>query len=137
MQFAGCGNITLSYSPTNLGTFPPGSFPVGVTPVTVTATDKDGNKTNCTFTVTVTDTTPPVRSGGQPPGTLAAGTTTATLQVTTNEAATCKYATSPGVAYASMTGTFSTTTGLAHTAALTGLTNLLLRADGFRTGKLP
>ncbi len=60
VQFAGCGDVTLTYSPENIGTFPPGSFPVGVTPVTVTATDKDGNKTNCTFTVTVTDTTPPV-----------------------------------------------------------------------------
>ena len=61
VQFAGCGNITLSYSPAPPagGIFPAGSFPVGVTPVTVTATDSDGHSTNCTFTVTVTDTTPP------------------------------------------------------------------------------
>ncbi len=60
VQFAGCGDVTLTYSPENIGTFPPGSFPVGVTPVTVTATDKDGNTTNCTFSITVTDTAPPV-----------------------------------------------------------------------------
>ena len=55
VQFAGCGDVTISYAPA-----PGTSFPVGVTPVTVTATDKDGNTTNCTFNVTVTDTTPPV-----------------------------------------------------------------------------
>lgn len=57
--FAGCGDVTLSYEPANLGVFPAGSFAVGVTPVKVTATDKDGNTTNCTFTVTVLDTTLP------------------------------------------------------------------------------
>jgi hypothetical protein len=34
-------------------------LPGGVTPVTVTATDKDGNTTNCVFTVTVLDNTSP------------------------------------------------------------------------------
>jgi len=39
---------------------PSGSqFPGGVTTVTVTATDASGNTTNCTFTVTVVDKTPP------------------------------------------------------------------------------
>ena len=36
------------------------SFFVGVTPVTYTATDAAGNTTTCTFTVTVTENTPPV-----------------------------------------------------------------------------
>lgn len=63
----GCGNITVSFNPPPLTNaagivvpFPPGSFPVGPNLVTVTATDKDGNTTNCTFNVIVTDTTPPV-----------------------------------------------------------------------------
>jgi hypothetical protein len=58
----GCGNITVSFSPPAPagGTFPAGSFPVGNNIVTVTATDKDGNTTNCTFNVVVTDTTAPV-----------------------------------------------------------------------------
>jgi len=62
VQVAGCGNISVSYVPAPLpgGVFPAGSFPVGVTPVTVTATDGDGNSTSCSFTVTVTDTVPPV-----------------------------------------------------------------------------
>src|SRR5258706_3619067 len=34
----------------------PISFPVGVTTVTNTATDASGNRSSCTFTVTVTDT---------------------------------------------------------------------------------
>ncbi len=62
VQYAGCGNITIAYSPPLPpgGWFPAGAFPVGVTPVTVTATDSDGHTTNCTFTVTVTDTTAPL-----------------------------------------------------------------------------
>jgi ELWxxDGT repeat protein len=39
---------------------PPGAlFPLGVTPVPVTATDAAGNTSDCTFRVTVRDTTPP------------------------------------------------------------------------------
>src|SRR6266542_2354884 len=36
------------------------AFPVGVTTVTNTATDRSGNSSQCTFTVTVNDTLPPV-----------------------------------------------------------------------------
>jgi HYR domain len=36
------------------------SFPVGTTTVNATATDAAGNSSNCSFTVTVTDITPPV-----------------------------------------------------------------------------
>ena len=69
------------------------------------------------------DTTPPVVSGGQPSGSLAAGTTQTTLQVATNEAATCRYSTTSGTAFASMTNTFATTGGTAHSTPFTGLTN--------------
>jgi gliding motility-associated-like protein len=42
-------------------------FPVGATtPVTYTATDKNGNKATCTFTVTVEDKTPPEFQDFQP-----------------------------------------------------------------------
>ncbi len=52
--FAGCGDVRTEFNP------PPGTrFAVGTTPVTVTATDRDGNVTNCVFTVTVQDTVPP------------------------------------------------------------------------------
>ncbi|MBI4093036.1 MAG: hypothetical protein HY420_03890 [Candidatus Kerfeldbacteria bacterium] len=44
------------------------------------------------------DTVPPTISNGQPTGTLPAGTTSTTISVTTNEAATCRYSTTPNVA---------------------------------------
>ena len=69
------------------------------------------------------DNTPPVLSGGQPSGQLAAGTTQATLQVTTNENATCRYGTVAGTGYAALANTFSTTGGTTHTTVVNGLTN--------------
>lgn len=78
---------------------------------------------NVAVVVAVSDTTPPTRSGGAPTGTLAAGTTQATLALTTNEAATCKYGQTANTPYASMTGTFSTTGGTSHSASVTSLTS--------------
>jgi len=69
------------------------------------------------------DTTPPGRSGGSPSGTLPAGTTSTTLSLTTDEPATCRYSTTPGVVYSSMTGTFSTTGGTSHSTIIPGLQN--------------
>jgi hypothetical protein len=59
------------------------------------------------------DVTPPVISNPLPSGEQAYGTTSVTLQVTTDEAATCRYHTSD-VAYASMGSTFGSTGGTAH-----------------------
>ena len=70
-----------------------------------------------------TDSTPPVQSNGQPAGTLPAGTTQATLSLATDEAATCRYASTAGVAYGSMTNVFATTGGTAHSTPLSGLAN--------------
>ncbi len=69
------------------------------------------------------DTTAPSRSNGQPTGTLAMGTTQATLSLSTDENATCRYSQTPGVAYGSMTNTFTTTGSTAHSRVVTGLTN--------------
>ncbi|MCR4275696.1 MAG: hypothetical protein NUV83_03035 [Candidatus Wolfebacteria bacterium] len=69
------------------------------------------------------DTIPPYRSGGSPTGTLGAGTTQATLSLTTNENAACRYSTTAGAPYLSMMNTFSTTGGTLHSAFLTGLQN--------------
>ena len=69
------------------------------------------------------DTTPPVRSNGAPSGTLAAGTTQTTLSLGTDENATCRYATTAGVAYGSMPNPFTTTGGTAHATTVTGLVN--------------
>ena len=77
-----------------------------------------------TFSVdTASDLTPPVRSGGLPTGTLPAGTTQTMLSLATDEAATCRYDTQPGVAYAAMTTTFGTTGGTGHSTLVTGLTD--------------
>ena len=69
------------------------------------------------------DTTPPVRSNGQPSGTLPMGTTQALLSLTTNENATSRYSSAPGTAYSAMPGTFTTTGGTSHSTTVTGLTN--------------
>lgn len=71
---------------------------------------------NCTVSATfapIADTTPPAISSPLPTGEQPYGTTSVTLQVTTNEAATCKYHTSD-VAYASMGSTFGSTGGTTH-----------------------
>jgi hypothetical protein len=67
------------------------------------------------------DTTPPLRTNGQPSGSLPFGTTQTTLTLTTNETATCRYGTQAGVTYASMTQTFTTTGGTSHAVAIAGL----------------
>jgi len=67
------------------------------------------------------DTTAPVLSHGQPQGILTSGTTAATMSVTTDEAATCKWGTLAGTAYASIANTFATTGGTTHSAQLTAL----------------
>ena len=69
------------------------------------------------------DTTPPVLSNGLPTGPLAPGTTQTNLQVTSNENATCRYATTAGTAFSAMTNTFTTTGATAHSTTVTGLTN--------------
>jgi glucose/arabinose dehydrogenase len=75
------------------------------------------------FFVASPNTTPPVMTNGQPTGTLAAGTTQATLSLTTNESANCRYATTAGVAYASMPNVFTTTGGTSHSNPISGLAN--------------
>jgi len=67
------------------------------------------------------DTTPPVPSNGSPSGILPAGTTSTTLSLDTDEDATCRYSTTSGVEYASMTDTFSPPGGMSHSATVSGL----------------
>jgi len=61
-----------------------------------------------------TDTTPPARSNSQPTGTLSDTTTQTAISLTTDENATCKYATSSNTAYSSMTNSFTNTGGASH-----------------------
>ena len=76
-----------------------------------------------TFSISSSDTTPPVRSNGAPAGNLATGTTSTTLSLTTNENATCRYSQTANTAYASMTGVFTTTGGTAHQTVVSPLAN--------------
>lgn len=76
-----------------------------------------------------TDTNPPANGGnsGAPviTGTrdiqLPAGSTSTTLQITTNENATCRYATASGTSFDAMTLTFDTTGGTSHSESVSGL----------------
>jgi hypothetical protein len=74
-----------------------------------------------TLTPPAAGTLPPPRTGGQPAGVLPAATSQATLSLITDENATCRYATTPGVAYGSMVNVFSTTGTMTHSTPLTGL----------------
>jgi hypothetical protein len=69
------------------------------------------------------DIVPPVRSNGQPFGNISAGTTGTDINLTTDEAATCRYSTSPGTDYSSMAGTFTATGGTFHSTHVAGLSN--------------
>jgi len=66
----------------------------------------------------ISDGTPPVRSNSS---VSAITTTSATLSLTTDENATCKYSTTAGTAYASIANTFATTGTIAHLTTVSGL----------------
>ncbi len=69
------------------------------------------------------DTAAPSLSGGSPSGSLMAGIVQTTMQVTSNENATCRYSTTANTAYSAMTSTFTTTGGTAHSTTISGLSN--------------
>ena len=69
------------------------------------------------------NTTGPIRLAGSPTGQQLSGTTQVTMSLTTDESATCRYSTTAGTAYASMTDTFSTTGSTNHSQLITGLTD--------------
>lgn len=71
----------------------------------------------------ITDTTAPVVSGGQPYGAQASGTTSVTVTVVTDKAATCKLDPTADTAYGSMATTFSSTGALLHTQSVGSLTD--------------
>jgi len=76
---------------------------------------------NATLTVPPGGTVAPGRSGGYPAGVLASGTSQTNISLTTDESATCRYATTAGVTFAAMTSTFSATGGTAQSTVVTGL----------------
>ena len=78
------------------------------------------------------DSGDPVRSAGAPSSNIAFAST-ATISLTTNVAATCKYGTAAGVAYASMANTFGTSGGTSHSqsgvAVSAGTNTFYVRCD--------
>ncbi|HLC78935.1 MAG TPA: Calx-beta domain-containing protein [archaeon] len=73
--------------------------------------------------ITIEKDNPPIRSNGAPTGILAQGTSIATLTLTTNENATCKYSTNPSTPYDSMIGSFQTQNTTTHARDLSALSN--------------
>jgi hypothetical protein len=61
-------------------------------------------------------------SNGSPFGNLPAGTTQTTMSVSTNESATCRYSSSSGQSFGSMTN-FSSTGGSSHSTTISGLSD--------------
>ncbi|MFC1701111.1 fibronectin type III domain-containing protein, partial [Patescibacteria group bacterium] len=88
------------------------------------AADNESAQSDLEIVTTLTegaDTTPPDRDNSSPTGILSSGTTQTTLSLTTDENSTCKYDTSSGVSYDSMSNTFSTTGTMNHSETITGL----------------
>lgn len=75
----------------------------------------------CCRTACVPETFAPVRSNGQPTDALTHGTTETALGVTTDETATCRYSTSAGVDFSTMTDVFSNTNATTHSVTVSDL----------------
>lgn len=69
------------------------------------------------------DITYPSLINGQPSGSLPAETTSTTLSLSTDRAATCRYSTTAGISYSSMTNNFVSTTSNQHSTTISGLAN--------------
>ena len=78
----------------------------------------DGNESSPAL-----DTSAPVLSSGAPSGTLSSGTRTATLQVMTDENASCRYGTSSGTPYVDMPVVFDVTGQTTHSSTVIGLSD--------------
>lgn len=98
---------------------------------------------NATTTVSVSiDTTPPtVVNHGSSSGVLSAGTTQATLAVSTNKNAQCRYSTAPRTAFNAMTHVFATTgtttSTTNHSTTVTGLSNGHVRCESVNGNDTP
>jgi hypothetical protein len=90
------------------------------------ATDSNSNMTtsgNYSSASVTIDTTAPVRSNGSPSGTLNAGTTSTVLTLMTDETATCRFSTTPGIDYSTMANDTTVASGTGHSATISGLQN--------------
>ncbi len=90
--------------------------------ILITVSDGINNTSLPKFTISVTPNTPPVISSSNVIQ-LPAGTTEITLNVSTNEIATCRYDTAAGTAFRSMPNNFSSTRSTTHLQLITGLSD--------------
>lgn len=102
------------------------NFPAGNYTYYVQCKDRSGNvnpsDTVLSFSVqSGSDITPPLVVDSQPSGLLPSGSTSASLQATTDESATCRYGTLPGVPFEQQPIALTSADGLHHTVALAGL----------------
>lgn len=90
----------------------------GAHSLTATARDAAGNSATSAGIAVTVDNTAPTASAALPTGAMRVGTTAATLQVTTSEAADCRYSATSGFTWGSGTP-YSTTGGTAHSSTVT------------------
>lgn len=111
------GSYASCTSPKNYTSLAEGSHTFYVK-ATDSATNEDPTPASYTFTV---DTEAPTISNPSPNNTiLSAATTSTNLTLTTSETTTCKYSTTSGTDYASMTA-FDSTNNITHSTAIAGL----------------
>ncbi len=91
--------------------------------IRVRCVDGKGNVNLASYEIrfTVADSNPPVVKSSFPTGTISGSEVF--LRILTNKPATCRYATTPGVSYDSMTRTFSTTASIVNSATISGLSS--------------
>ena len=114
-QVMGAGTGNLTYDATSLALKPDDSNILNI-----------AGSTAGTYTLAAPappSPTPPSRSNGSPNTALPSGTTSTAISLTTDENATCKFATSAGVSFATMPNTFSSTGGTAHSTMVSGLSD--------------
>ena len=97
------GAVTITTSPASGST-----FPVGTTTVTVTAKDAANNTSNCSFTVTVTDSQKPVISA-QPANTISCENGSASFSVTATNAVSYQWQVNSGSGFVNIGGATSAT----------------------------
>ncbi|MBK6937492.1 MAG: HYR domain-containing protein [Chitinophagaceae bacterium] len=105
------GAVTIVSTPAS-GT----AFPIGVTTVTSTATDACGNRSTCTFTVTVLDGQLPVISAQPANRTVCAGSN-ATFSVTASNVVSYQWQTWNGTAWVNITGANTASYTVANVAS--------------------
>lgn len=119
----GGGYLTWSPAPTTVAATITGLANETPCNIKVAAVDTAGNTSSYTTPVSFTPTATPIRSAGSPSGSLASGTMSTTISLTTSKNATCKYSTTAGTAYGSMTNTFAGAGTTSHSATASGLSD--------------